>query len=503
MIRRVWLVAFGVFFALAAAWSLATPLGSTIDEPGHMLWGAAVSDGQLHPARYYETVQWSEEILLLRGKVRVPESLAKLDREMDCYAFKSNVPASCAEPLNTSDTSTRWTTVMTTYNPLYYMLVGWPVHVFGGLGGLYAMRLISDLICAALLASAAATALSVGRAAFCGVLVAATPMTLSLAGSVNPNGPEAAGGLLAWTALAALALDPKPELVTRRVGYLALGAGVFTLVRPAGLEWLALFLAMALVLLGRGRIRGLIGGRGARLAVAALAVTAVAAEAWNHFLGGLNVAPTGKPTGYTVGMSVSDSVRATPGYIQQMIGQTGWLDTPAPYGTQAVWLALTGLLVLGALLLGTRREIIVLLLLVAGIIMIPIAANAYKATGVGNLWEGRYLLWWAAALPVLAGTVLAVRGRRVPASMTRRLPVLVLAAVSLGQAGMYWVVVRRYGVGLAGPLLPTHFKWSPPMTWFPSALLLVAGLAGATALAWDRRRPVAKTESLPELVGTP
>jgi predicted membrane protein DUF2142 len=500
--KRVWLMAFGVFFALAASWSLATPLGSTVDEPSHMIWASAVSTGQLDPVRYNQPVQWSVPLLLLRGKVRTPETLARLDLEMDCYAFKPDVPASCAQPLNSSDRIVPWTTVMATYNPLYYALVGWPVHVFGGLSALYAMRLMSALICAALLACAAATALGVGRVAFAGVLVAATPTTLSFAGSVNPNGAEAAGGLLAWSAVAALALDPKPELVTRRTGHLALGAGVITLVRPAGLEWLALLLATALVLLGLPRVRDLAAGRGARVALAGLGLTVAAAEAWNHFYGGENVSPTGRPTGYTLAMSVGDSIRAMPQYYQQMVGDTGWLDTPAPFGTLAVWMLLTGLLVLGAFLLATRRQSIVMLLLVAGTVLIPIAANAYDATEVGNRWTGRYLLWWAAGVPILAATVLAVKGRPVPQSLVRRLLVVVVALVALGQAGMYWIVVRRYGVGLGGPLLPTHFKWSPPMGWYPSALLLAAGLAGTVVLVRGRMRVAQRVEPLAELVAS-
>ena len=46
--RRVWLTAFLAFFALSAAWSLATPLTAAPDESFHMVKAAATVRGQLH-----------------------------------------------------------------------------------------------------------------------------------------------------------------------------------------------------------------------------------------------------------------------------------------------------------------------------------------------------------------------------------------------------------------------------------------------------------------------
>ena len=46
--RRVWLTAFLAFFALSAAWALATPLTAAPDEPFHMVKAAATVRGQLH-----------------------------------------------------------------------------------------------------------------------------------------------------------------------------------------------------------------------------------------------------------------------------------------------------------------------------------------------------------------------------------------------------------------------------------------------------------------------
>lgn len=493
-VRRIWLLAFAAFFAIAASWSITEPLGAPIDEPSHMLWAAAVSDGQFTPPRSSMEVVWGEPLLIENSDVTVPKEIAALASEINCFDHHDGVPASCYEPLNDSTAEVKYVTPMGSYNPLYYLVVGWPVHVLPGLDGLYGMRLISALLCAALLACALTAALRVGRVACCGVLVAATPTLLFLAGAVNPNGPEAAGGVLAFAALAALALDPRPELVRSRTAYFALGAGVVTLVRPAGLEWFALLLAMGIVILGPRRSLALVRSHIARPAWIGLGVTLLAAAAWDVTRGGLNTAPVAYFNGYTVRDSVRDSILTTGGYIQEMLGLTGWNEVPSPFGTLAAWLCLIGLLVLGAVLFARRRELVALGLLALGIVLLPIAANASQAYGLVNLWEGRYLLWWSVGLPVYAATLLAARLGRIPERAGRRLPPLVYAIVVLGSLGAYWEIARRYGLGLPGPggdapaaLWPKRFLWTPPGGWLPGMLLLAVGFGLVGVLFYLRR----------------
>ena len=492
--RRIWLLAFVAFFALAASWSMVEPLGAPIDEPSHMLWAAAVSDGQFAPPRQTTTVVWGKPLLIEETDVTVPKELAELATEINCFDHQDIVPASCYQPLNESTALVKYVTPMGSYNPLYYLIVGWPVHVLPGLFGLYGMRLISALICAALLACATTTALRVGRVACCGVLVAATPTVLFLAGAVNPNGPEAAGGVLAFAALAALALDRRPELVRSRLSHFALGAGVVTIVRPAGLEWLALLLATGFLMLGPRRALALARTRPGRPAWTGLGVTLPAAAAWDLARGGLNTVPVDHFNGYTLNDSVRDSILSTGGYIQEMLGQTGWNETPSPFGTLAAWLCLIGLLALGAMLLARRRELLVLVGLLVGIVALPVAANAWQAYGLVNLWEGRYLLWWSVGLPVYAATLLAVRLGALPESVGRRLPPLVYLVFVLGSAGAYWEIARRYGIGQPGPggkapteVWLTDFVWEPPGGWLPSLSLMLFGFGVLGVLFYLRR----------------
>lgn len=45
--KRLWAIAFALFFTLAASWSAATPLGGSPDEHAHFIRAAAVARGQI------------------------------------------------------------------------------------------------------------------------------------------------------------------------------------------------------------------------------------------------------------------------------------------------------------------------------------------------------------------------------------------------------------------------------------------------------------------------
>lgn len=483
--RRVFLLAFAAFFALSATWALTLPAGTTVDEVWHMKWAAAVVDGQFTPPRY--DVPWKPgSVVWVDARVRVPEVIADLGAA-GCTAPDPDKPATCSPASSPAD-STRLVptdTIMSSYNPLYYLLVGWPVYVLRGLHGIYAMRLISALLCSLLLACAAVVALRIGRVAFVGVLVAVAPMVLFEAGSVNPNGPEAAGGLLAFTALSALALDPEPSRIRSRVGFVALGSAVVAIVRPAGLEWLAAIAVMAALLLGVRRLYELVRDRRSWPGLGGLLVAVLYAAAWNFTRGGLNTIPVGNGDAYTLKDSLSDSIRGLPGDFRSMIGPFSSNDAFYPFGTEAVWSCLFGLVLVVAALLASRRELLVLGTWLAGVLLMPIVANAATGPGMADLWMGRYGLWFAVGLPVYAAMVIEIRlATRAPA-IARRLTLIMVSLVALGHLDICWYVVRLYGVGLAGSVLPHHFGWEPPMGWGTDCLMLLFGLALLGVLAWQ------------------
>lgn len=167
-----------------------------------------------------------------------------------------------------------------------------------------------------------------------------------------------------------------------------------------------------------------------------------------------------------------------------MIGPFASNDSFAPFGTEAAWLCLLGVLLVGAALSASRRQLLVLGIWLAGIVLMPIVANAATAPGMINLWQGRYGLWFAVGLPVYAAMVIDTRSAEWAPAVERRLTTIMGAVVVLGHLDIFWYVIRLYGVGLSGPVLPLHFKWHPPIGWQLDGLMLLVGLALVGGLAW-------------------
>src|SRR3954452_23631241 len=95
---RVWLTAFVAFFALAAAWALASPLTAVPDEPAHMIKAAATVRGQLHgtPITVVTHNGPITNHLPMTG-YRLPSAYADLVNLHECYFNDARIPASCAQ----------------------------------------------------------------------------------------------------------------------------------------------------------------------------------------------------------------------------------------------------------------------------------------------------------------------------------------------------------------------------------------------------------------------
>ncbi len=98
-----------------------------------------------------------------------------------------------------------------------------------------------------------------------------------------------------------------------------------------------------------------------------------------------------------------------------------------------------------------------------GIFVLPILAGAMSAE-LGPIWQGRYLLAFAAGLPILCACIVA---KHEPLGTDRRRglvnsSMLLLLAANL--VAFYWSE-RRYSVGSWGSLLIRHAHWQPPGTW--------------------------------------
>jgi hypothetical protein len=472
----------GVWLALwlvGASWALATPLMGAPDEPSHAVKAAAVVRGQLGgtPDPDYDGRAAPGQKTL----VRVPETFASLDPLPGCYAFSPRQPADCAPPVTGDPDRTAVVgTLSGRYPPLYFALTGWPTLVSPEEPGLYAVRVVSAGLAAALLAWGLHLLLRTPspRWALLGAAAALPPMVGFLLGTVNPSALEVAAAFCAWCALLPVALQPDPAQLRVRV-LTAGGALVLMLGVRASAPVLAALLVLTVAALAPWRLLRDLVRRPVVLAGGALVLLAVVgATAW-VVLAGTLAGPTGRWPQYAdPAVAAREAAARTPDYLRQMVGVFGWLDAPAPLLTPAVWAVAVGGLLVAALVAGGARARAVLLGVVAVGLVLPVAAQVPQAGDIGLIWQGRYLLPFAVGLPLACALVAA---RRWPGGPGRAGGVVV-AALLLAHGTALHAAVLRATVGAGGDVLLRDPAWQPPGgPWLVQAGA-AAGLLAATAL---------------------
>ncbi|MEY9861254.1 hypothetical protein ABH935_006894 [Catenulispora sp. GAS73] len=520
--RRVWLTAFLAFFALAAAWALASPLTSVPDEPWHMVKAAATVRGQFHgtPITVTEHGHGGTTQLPMTG-YRLPTAYSFLTNLHECYYADPHMPASCAKVLTAQSGTALAGTTAGSNNPLYYLAVGWPSLLSGGPMGMYGMRLVSAALSSAMLASAVVTAFQWSRRRrylMTAVLAAATPMVLFLNGAVNPNSLEATSAILLWMAVLSLLTDPRPELVPRLLSRVGVAALALVSVRQLGPAWALVIIVCAALAGQRGALRDTLRRRAVWLWTAIVGVVGLGSIAWTARFSVLGSTAANHPD-LTFSVAARQTFADSTAYLRQMIGYFGWLDVQPPYHLASLWYLPVLALLVGACLVGGPREVTALVLLAVSVVAIPVVAQGRQAQTLGYIWQGRYLLAVAAGLPLLAAAILAKREPRWSwlDRAANRLPVPVTVSTLVLGFLMFATTLRRYAVGSRGPLLTLHPSWSPPGSIAGVVLLYVIG-AGLAALVMLASRapyptPVASGDSaqamaaaaleVPALAGAP
>jgi hypothetical protein len=173
--------------------------------------------------------------------------------------------------------------------------------------------------------------------------------------------------------------------------------------------------------------------------------------------------------------AVRDSLGLTFQWYQEMIGRFGWLDTTTPVLTWVPWIGVVVFLVFVAVAWSTRRQLTLLLGLIAATILVPVVIEATPYSSGGTFWQGRYSMPLAVGIPIVAAFVLASTGRGrelVAPRFAWTLGITVCVAGFLAYAQN----LRRYTVGSIGPLLYWwHSRWHPP--GIPAILLSLAYIA--------------------------
>jgi len=489
------------FFLLGLPWLISTPLMGAPDEPAHTIRAAAIVRGDAFGLQQEIGAHRGVRITGYHYRVYLPESWASLPLVSSCYAGNPERLPDCARPVREGTQTLPVATAAGRYPPPYYAGVGLPSLVVEPVPGVYLMRALS-LLLAASMVGVSASALAMTRArplAFGTLAVALTPMTPFLGASVNPNGVEITAAIATW--VTGLQLFRTDVLDRRLVPLLVAAAGTFALARPTSPLFLATVVIAVLAARGRrDRLVELLRDPTARRWLLALVGMVVIGVVWTTASGALqSFGGVGRPD-LTRGEILDESWDYTSRRIHQMVAWFGWLDSPGPLSLLHGWEVVTVLLAAGALVLGTWRVRVVLLLTVAGILVLPLAAEVLSAQRIGFAWQGRYTLPVAVGLPLLAGDTLEQRVTRGQRPVTMALLVLWVIGHSLG----HFAALRRLLDGYPAPLLrflsDPATSWRPPLGIVPTLVCgAVAALVCAAGLGWvatvTQDRPLDRSRS--------
>lgn len=443
---------------LSGLWSLATPIAAAPDEPAHLIKAAAVVRGQF--------------LVSPTGTVTVPQYIA-FSAAQTCFAFHEDVTADCTEAV--PDAPSKLVTATSSaerYNPVYYLLVGWPSLFVGDSSGIYWMRIVSGVLSSLFLAIAFTLVLPWRNPTLpvIALVTAATPMVLFLNGTVNPNSLEITATLAAFSAMLSVVRERSGKGLAVRASVVFVASAVASNMRGLSLLWLALALFTPLLLIDKRQFTALLKSRSVQLAAGGILFAALAAVTWMvtsssltsaiDAPGHLVDAPGVGTPGY---LGFIWTLFSTFNYAQGMIGVFGWLDTPAPSFVFFVWSALAGgMIIIAVAVLRGRLLLFAAILAISTLVLPPVLQGIYITDG-GVIWQGRYILPVFVCLMLGVGAVLA---DRIPLSPTAisRLVTTVLVLWAIAQFQSFATALRRYSVGLNQGWLDmlNSALWEPP-----------------------------------------
>jgi hypothetical protein len=482
--RSTWWVSFVILGSIGVLWSLSTaPVGAP-DEPAHAVKAVAIARGQF--TTDFELSGTPDTLRTPITDVRVPQAYASLNGLGKCWVTKLEVPVSCAPPLSNDENEVESYTYVGAYPPLYYTVVGWPSRLLTPRTAFYAMRVVTALICAALLASGFSSAVSLTSrpALLAGCALAITPMALFLAGSINPNAVEIAAAFCLW--VSALAVLAQPDATSTRLLVRVTVAGLLAastrILSPA---FVVVILSVLLLANGRQALASLWSDRRVRAATAVLAAGVIASVAFlvlNHsFDDRFRFA---RPENLTRGDVARLSFENTGRHLEQAVGTLGWIGfgrIRLPSGLIDGWIAAVSGLGLLALAVGRWRERLALAAVTVGSLALPIVTETLTLREFG--WQGRYGLPLAMGIPVLAGWIVG-RSERLPRAVERSLVMVVGVGAAIAYVVAHQTMMTRNTVGLPNGLFEGLGRgvWDGPLT--PLTLLVFAVVVSLSYAVW-------------------
>jgi hypothetical protein len=481
---RVFFIAWVVISALSATWAISTPISAAPDEPAHLVKAASVARGE-----FVGVSDGSPD----GQKVTVPAYVA-YSYAQTCYARNEQVTANCS-PAETGDVGAMVESRTTAglYNPVYYLLVGWPSLIFHNATGIYAMRIVSGILASLFLAVALMLISTWRRRRIptLGFAVAATPMVFFMNGVVNPNSLETTATLAAFTGVLTIVTQKSAPLFVERTVLVIVSAALAVNARGLSPLWVAFALLAPFLLASWPDIRELARRRVIQIGFGVIVVAAIAAVGWILYSEVAGAGSGGQSLAYQEESGVGSSplrgfeqiLIGTFDFGQGMIGVFGWLDTAAPSVVFFVWSAFIAVIFAVAIIALRRRALLFSIVLTAALVLLPAVLQAiYIHTG-GIVWQGRYGLPLLVCVIVGWAAVISDRFPDVPRAMATRFTVLVLVAWGAAQAYAAAFALKRYSVGAFGTAAPWTKVIRSPLWNPPGGTVLALALIALTVAA--------------------
>lgn len=484
------LVAAWVIFAIAWIWT--NPLGAAPDEGDHYIRAVAAGYGDLVGTPAPLAASDPQGIAGGRRFFPIPAGMDQT-AQFACDAFAPNQPATCANAPSTPSTATVAQSAAGTYMPTGYLVPGALMRLASDPAtALRLGRIGSALLSLSLLAVAVRLLWARARSGFAliGLLLVVTPQQVFLVTEVGPNGLEIAAAICFAAAILRLA-RPAPVSAWHWAG-LAYGGLMLGAARPLGPLWVLGGVVLALLLAGMRRIITRFRER----PWAALGASAViAAAAAVNLLWQTRYPGTAHVSLHNLLTTYWNSVEQVPRLLDEMVGYFGWLDTALPNPLYLLWLAAVLSVAVLALLVGTwRQRLVILLLAVASVLLVGLLATylslALGYNGGTQGVQGRYIMPLVVWFPLVCGEVLYLGRHRLGQLFPRRLVLYMAGLVAFVQLAALLINARRYAVGANGSILFLRAPlWEPPAGWwtwvvlavFAAVLLTRAGVAATRA----------------------
>jgi len=470
--KRVFVIAFVLVFVMIASWSLAEPLFSGPDEPAHVARAVSLWRGELVGTSL-------PNIDSAYVVVKIPDLYTNGvnfngTHVFPCYTEEQAYPypprsAACQQLIHSTQIVATETSAGR-YPPFYYLLVGSPTFVTTSITGLYLMRFASGAICALFIALAvmATFAWSRRRLLFLGILLAVTPMVLFCASVVNPSALEIAASLCLWCSGLILALEQAHDPPRGLVAIVTVSAIATVLSRPLSPLWVGMTLVILMLLAGRVATIQLLRRRSIQFGGIGIALAAVIQVVWVKTQESGYTSGQGAHVGFSVPAGSTElhilatAFGGTGAWIEQMVGVFGWVDTYSPLITYLIWFVGVGMLFVLAVVVSRLRQVAVLALLTCLVIAVPVLIDYSVAKTVGlEFWQGRYTLPLSVGIPLLVAVLVDASGAI--SAIQSRLVGFLCCLIVVGGCLTFAQSLRRYAVGVLGPINYQHGGWQPPV----------------------------------------